>query len=239
MYYQVMRHLFNSKTPLILALLLAESAIPAFADGHGEAGAQVFRRCAGCHEIGPDARNKVGPPLNDILGAPIARAEGFRYSRTMQEANEDGMIWAEDMLLGFFERPADLFPGTRMSFSGVRSEQERQDLLIFLSTLTPETNMGSANLEPSDPRPSDDILAIEGNVEYGEYLSGTCVTCHQLSGSDDGIPSIMGWPNAAFVTVLHAYKNKNRDNSVMQQITSVLSNDEIAALAAYYETIAP
>jgi len=39
------------------------------------------------------------------------------------------------------------------------------------------------------------------------------------------------------VTVLHAYKNKDRDNAVMQQITSTLGNDEIAALAAYYESI--
>ncbi len=28
-------------------------------------------------------------------------------------------------------------------------------------------------------------------VEYGEYLSGSCVTCHQLSGADNGIPQLL------------------------------------------------
>ncbi len=221
-----------------LCLLLA-SPVSALADGHAEEGQRLFRtlRCVGCHEIGPEGRNKVGPHLNEIIGRAAGAVEGFRYSRAMVERAADGLIWDEDMLRAFLIAPADFLPRTRMAYRGVRNEGDIDHLLEFLATLTPETNLGTAHLEPSDPEVAPEILAIEGNVEYGQYLSSTCVTCHQESGDSSGIPPIINWPANAFVTVLHAYKNKDRDNAVMQQITSTLGNDEIAALAAYYESI--
>ena len=80
-----------------------------------------------------------------------------------------------------------------------------------------------------------EVLAIEGDVEYGEYLASECTTCHQASGASDGIPSIVGWDTDPFVTAMHAYKEKHRDNPVMQMVTGRLANDEIAALAAYFK----
>ena len=77
-----------------------------------------------------------------------------------------------------------------------------------------------------------------GDVAYGEYLSSQCVTCHQASGADKGIPSITGWPHDSFKTVMHAYRNKARAHPVMQMIAGRLSNEEIAALAAYFEAAA-
>ncbi len=74
-------------------------------------------------------------------------------------------------------------------------------------------------------------------VEYGEYLSGSCVTCHQLSGADNGIPAIVGWDAEAFVEVLLSYKTKERDNKAMQTIAIPLSKEEMEALAAYFATI--
>ena len=41
---------------------------------------------------------------------------------------------------------------------------------------------------------SDEILAIVGDIDYGEYLSSECTTCHHAQGLDEGIPSITGWP---------------------------------------------
>jgi cytochrome c len=155
----------------------------------------------------------------------------------MQTRAEEGLVWDEDMLRAFLAAPSVFLPRTRMAYRGVRREEDLSELLVYLATLTPETNLGTAHLEPGDPAVAPDILAIEGNVEYGQYLSSTCVTCHQASGDSSGIPPIINWPANAFVTVLHAYKNKNRANAVMQQITSALGNEEIAALAAYYESI--
>jgi cytochrome c len=40
----------------------------ALAEGNAENGETVFRKCRTCHDIGPKAKNKVGPHLNGIIG---------------------------------------------------------------------------------------------------------------------------------------------------------------------------
>jgi len=81
--------------------------------------------------------------------------------------------------------------------------------------------------------------ATAGDVAFGEYLSGECVTCHRKDGADKGIPPIVGWPSDQFVAVMKSYKEKDRDNPVMQSIAGKLSEDEMAALAAYFATLKP
>lgn len=74
-----------------------------------------------------------------------------------------------------------------------------------------------------------------GDRELGQYLSSECVTCHQASGQQaGGVPAITGWADDQFIAVMHAYKNRERDNQVMQAIAARLSEEEIAALAAYF-----
>lgn len=76
---------------------------------------------------------------------------------------------------------------------------------------------------------------IKGDRDFGEYLSSLCVTCHQLSGkATGGIPPIVAWPEDQFIAVLNSYRWKDRDNEVMQTVTAQLTDEEIAALAAYF-----
>jgi cytochrome c len=80
--------------------------------------------------------------------------------------------------------------------------------------------------------------ASAGDAALGEYLSSECVTCHQASGHvTGGVPSITAWPEDQFVAVLTAYKSKLRDNPTMQTIAGRLSDEDIAALAAYFEKL--
>lgn len=81
--------------------------------------------------------------------------------------------------------------------------------------------------------------ARAGDPAFGEYLSSACVTCHRLDGTTKGIPSIIGWPADQFIVVLKSYKTKERPNEVMQTIAGRLSEDEMAALAAYYASLKP
>jgi cytochrome c len=82
-----------------------------------------------------------------------------------------------------------------------------------------------------------DILAIDGDLEYGEYLASECMTCHREKGGDEGIPLIHGMDRVSVITALQAYREKYRDNSVMQMVAGRLSDDEIAALAVYFESL--
>jgi cytochrome c553 len=77
------------------------------------------------------------------------------------------------------------------------------------------------------------------DLEYGEYLSNQCTTCHQLSGKDNGIPPIVGWDAESFIAVLASYKRKERENKAMQTIAASLGDEEMAALAAYFATLKP
>lgn len=78
--------------------------------------------------------------------------------------------------------------------------------------------------------------AAAGDRELGEYLSAECVTCHRASGGAQGIPKITGWPEDQFIAVMNSYKDKQRDNPVMQTIAGRLAAGDIAALAAYFGT---
>jgi cytochrome c len=81
-----------------------------------------------------------------------------------------------------------------------------------------------------DPAP----LMLAGDLEYGAYLSGECVTCHQADGTQAGIPGIAGWNDVIFKLTMQEYKLKLRSDHVMQMIAGRLGDEEIAALAAYF-----
>ncbi len=77
----------------------------------------------------------------------------------------------------------------------------------------------------------------EGDREYGEYLSSECVTCHQTGATDAKIPSIAGMDADGFADVMKAYRAKQLENPAMQTVAARLTDEDIAALAAYYSTL--
>jgi cytochrome c553 len=79
----------------------------------------------------------------------------------------------------------------------------------------------------------------EGDKALGQYLSSECVTCHQITGRYEGIPPIVGWPNTTFIEIMGEYRAKKRANPIMQTIAVRLSEEEIAALAAYFGSLRP
>lgn len=80
-----------------------------------------------------------------------------------------------------------------------------------------------------------EVVSIVGDPEYGAYLSQECKTCHQMGATHQGIPSILHLSANDFVVAMNAYKEKRRENQTMQLIAGRLSNEDIAALAAYFE----
>lgn len=222
--------------------MLALAALPGAAEdlGDPERGAKLFAQCKSCHMVGEGARNRVGPHLNELFDRRAAGLEGYRYSADMERAGADGLTWTAETLDLYIENPKALVTGTRMAFRGIDDAQARHDLIAFLRaySASPRDIPESApTAVPSDPDVAAAILAIEGDRDYGEYLSSECVTCHQASGSDEGIPSITGWPQDDFVVAMHAYKKQARPNPVMQMIAGRLSDEEIASLAVFFEGV--
>jgi cytochrome c553 len=106
--------------------------------------------------------------------------------------------------------------------------------VIALATL------GIAAMVHTSTSQAQDISKIKGDRALGEYLSSNCVTCHQASGkSTAGVPPIVGWPKDQFFVVMKSYKDKMRDNKVMQTIAASLSDEDIASLAIYFGELKP
>jgi cytochrome c len=114
-----------------LALGLA-SASAAAQDGNAENGEDVFKKCRACHDVGPDAKNKVGPLLNGIIGRTSGTVEGFNYSDANKEAGAKGLVWSEAELLKYLEAPLTYMPKNKMAFAGLKDEQDRKDVIAYL-----------------------------------------------------------------------------------------------------------
>lgn len=121
--------------PLLTAgLLTLGLAGAAFADGDADKGKKVFNKCKACHAVGDNAKNKVGPVLNGIIGAAAGQNADFKYSDALKAKAEEGLVWDEAALTEFLAKPKDYLPGTKMSFAGLKKDDEIEDVLAYLAT---------------------------------------------------------------------------------------------------------
>lgn len=124
----------HSRNRLVLPILAAAAVISgtsAFAEGDAAKGERVFKKCAACHSADPDQR-KPGPHLQGIVNRPAGSVEGFRYSASMLES---GLVWDEDTLRVFLADPKGTVPKTKMSFPGIRKDQDLTNLIAYLQGL--------------------------------------------------------------------------------------------------------
>src|SRR6201996_7551923 len=111
-------------------VILAASCGAALAQD-AAAGETSFKKCAPCHSIGDGAKNKVGPELNGLDGRKSGTAEGYSYS----DANKNsGITWSKDQFLDYIKDPKAKIPGTKMTFAGIKSENEANNLWTYLSS---------------------------------------------------------------------------------------------------------
>ena len=112
----------------LAAVALAASAGAALAQD-AAAGETSFKKCMPCHDVGDDAKNKVGPMLNGLAGRKSGTIEGFNYS----DANKNsGIVWNEETFKDYIKDPRAKIPGTKMIFPGIKNEKEAGDLWTYL-----------------------------------------------------------------------------------------------------------
>jgi cytochrome c len=98
------------------------------------AGESVFRQCKSCHQVGDGAENRSGPQLNGIVGRTIGGIDGFRYSNTFSDAADAGDVWTQERLAEFLANPRGAMEGTKMSYRGVRDEEDIAALIAYLQS---------------------------------------------------------------------------------------------------------
>jgi cytochrome c553 len=74
-------------------------------------------------------------------------------------------------------------------------------------------------------------------LAYGKHLAQECTGCHRVDGTDNGIPSIVAWPEDEFAKTIEFYKSGARKNPVMVSVAGSLNEKQVSALAAYFGSL--
>lgn len=106
---------------------------PLLAKASVDNGASIAKKvCGQCHIFVKDAAPiPTGPDLWGIMGRGRGSTE-FAYSKAMKEK---GGNWDQEEINKFLVKPKDYLPGTKMSFAGLKKEEDRADVIAYLQTL--------------------------------------------------------------------------------------------------------
>jgi cytochrome c oxidase assembly protein subunit 11 len=95
------------------------------------AGRKLFATtCSACHAID---RNKVGPPLDGVVGRQAGSIAGYPYSSALAQSH---VVWNAATLDKWLTNPRGFIPGATMPLS-IPDEVRRRDIIAYLETLKP------------------------------------------------------------------------------------------------------
>jgi len=94
-------------------------------------GAKIFKKCKACHSFD---KNKIGPSLAGIVGRKAGAVDGYKYSKAMKKAAEGGLVWNEENLDKFLTKPKKFMKKTKMTFAGLKKEDQRKAIIAFLKS---------------------------------------------------------------------------------------------------------
>ncbi|MCC7200872.1 MAG: cytochrome c family protein [Gammaproteobacteria bacterium] len=112
----------------------------------------LFLHCVACHDLKPGTAPpppapgasapplKIGPHLGDIIGRKAGIVPAPALSSQLKASN---IVWTEDVLDKWIEKPGSVVPGTTMAFGGVPKPEDRQSIILYLKRET--ASGGGAN----------------------------------------------------------------------------------------------
>lgn len=128
-------------------------AVALLGSASADNGKTVFSKCKSCHSV-DKGKNGVGPTLYGIVKRGKAAIDGFKYSDAMKAKGGD---WSFEELSKFLTNPKAEVAGTKMTFAGISSAQDRADLMAYLATVgdapVPLPAAGAAPAEKTEAKP--------------------------------------------------------------------------------------
>jgi len=105
---------------------------PLLAKADIDAGQKTARVCGTCHSFGKGEPAKIGPNLYGVVGNVHAHMQGFDYSDAMKAMA--GQPWDFSELNAFLYSPRTHIPGTKMTYAGIKNDQDRANVIAWLNT---------------------------------------------------------------------------------------------------------
>lgn len=110
-------------------------------------GEAVFAKCAACHTINSGGANGIGPNLFGTLGEEIGHGKhGFAFSTALSGM---GGSWDFAKMDAWLSSPRKFAPGTKMSFAGLSSAEDRANLLVYLNAQGSNLPLPAAEAAPA------------------------------------------------------------------------------------------
>ncbi len=90
-------------------------------------------QCSACHSFNKGGGTRVGPNLYGVYGTKIASKPGYSFSAALKK--HDGEDWDAANLDKWLKSPSTFAPGTYMTFPGLPSQTDREDVIAYLKSL--------------------------------------------------------------------------------------------------------
>jgi len=100
------------------------------AGGDAAAGRLVFRKCQAFHSMEP-GKTLLGPSLAGIIGRKAGADANYNYSPAMKHAD---IVWDAKSLDAYLADPQKVVPGNKMPFPGLKTEQDRADVIALFAS---------------------------------------------------------------------------------------------------------
>lgn len=128
----------------LLAVILFTTFSVAFTPGDPVRGEKVFRKCKACHSVEAGRTKPTGPNLLGLFGRQAGTAD-YRFSTSMIEAGEAGLVWTPELVDAYIADPKAFLKETlgatrvrnKMVFK-LKDEDERADVIAYLMSLGDE-----------------------------------------------------------------------------------------------------
>ena len=94
----------------------------------------MFAKCKSCHNADNGGPNGTGPNLWGVEGRKPGSHAGFAYSSAMTDFGAKQPIWDYEHIYEFIKSPQAYINGTKMTFVGLKQQQDRINVIAYLHT---------------------------------------------------------------------------------------------------------
>ncbi|SNS33212.1 cytochrome c [Sphingomonas laterariae] len=124
-------------------------------------GADVFKKCAACHNANKGGGNGLGPNLWGALGKPHGHVPGFAYTDALKGVPG---TWDWKSMSDWLHNPKKYAPGTKMTFAGLSKPEDRANIIAYLNQQSDSPLPLPAAPAETAEAPAEGAAPVDGNA---------------------------------------------------------------------------